>query len=135
MAAVGGDNNAIAAAAAAAAATAAAAAAADYHAGNSCCNIATPSPPARRCLHRPNLRLHHPRVRQHTLPPVQYCNILRSYYLYGHSLKRAFIMFPYMISKGVVEIVVASTLLDKVHISPTNKTLNPFATPPQHLLR
>ena len=93
-----------------------------------------PIPPSCR-PHRPNLRLHHPRVRPHTLPPVQYCNILGSYYLYGRSLKRAFIMFPYMISKGVVEIVVAATLLDKVHISPTNKTLTPFATPPQHLLR
>jgi hypothetical protein len=94
-----------------------------------------PHSPASCCLHRPNLRLHHPRVRQHTLPPVQYCNILRSYYLYGRSLKRAYIMFPYMISKGVVEIVVAATLLDKVHISPANKTPNPFATPPQYLLR
>jgi hypothetical protein len=53
---------------------------------------------------------------------VQHCNNLRSYYLYGHSLKRANIMFPYMISKGVVEIVVASTLLDKVHINPNNIT-------------
>ena len=48
-------------------------------------------------------------------------------------------MFSYMISKGVVQIVVAATLLDKVPIIYTalyiptvarkNKALNPFFTP------
>ena len=51
--------------------------------------------------------------------------IIPAYYLYGKNLKRASVLFSYMISKGVVQIVVASTLLDKV-ISSTNKTLNPF---------
>jgi hypothetical protein len=43
-----------------------------------------------------------------------------SYYLYGRNLKRANIMFSYMISKGVVQIVVAATLLDKVSLAIKN---------------
>ena len=40
--------------------------------------------------------------------------IIPAYYLYGKNMKRASVLFSYMISKGVVQIVVASTLLDKV---------------------
>ena len=59
--------------------------------------------------------------------------IIPSYYLYGKNFKRANTLFSYMISKGVVQIVVASTLLDKVCLvtacmSRKNITLNLFST-------
>jgi hypothetical protein len=56
-------------------------------------------------------------VRCRALPPSRRFLSSRRYYLYGRSLKRANIMFSYMISKGVVEIVVAATLLDKVSVA------------------